>query len=41
LETHYQGTGDSARYIAAGTMVSCAMIVLYGLSIYVQKVLSS
>lgn len=29
LETHYQGTGTSAKYIAAGTMVSCGIIMLY------------
>lgn len=29
LETHYQGTGTSAKYIAAGTIVSCVVIVLY------------
>lgn len=29
LETYYQGTGRSATYIAAGTIVSCAIIVLY------------
>lgn len=31
LETHYQGTGTSAKYIAAGTMVSCLIILLYAL----------
>lgn len=31
LETHYQGTGYSARYIAAGTIVSIGIILLYGL----------
>lgn len=29
LETHYQGTGLSAKYIAAGTIVSCALILIY------------
>lgn len=29
LETHYQGTGTSAKYIAAGTIVSCALILVY------------
>ncbi|TCM70773.1 hypothetical protein EC844_10142 [Acinetobacter calcoaceticus] len=31
LETHYQGTGTSAKYIAAGTMVSCLIILIYAL----------
>lgn len=30
LETHYQGTGYSARYIAAGTIISILMIAIYG-----------
>ncbi|MFT4020802.1 MAG: permease [Acinetobacter sp.] len=30
LETHYQGTGYSAKYIAAGTIVSMVVIVVYG-----------
>ncbi|OTG79362.1 hypothetical protein B9T33_12840 [Acinetobacter sp. ANC 5054] len=30
LETHYQGTGVSARYIAAGTIMSCVVITIYG-----------
>lgn len=29
LENHYQGTGTSAKYIAAGTLVSCGVIVIY------------
>ena len=29
LETHYQGTGVSARYIAAGTVVSLVAILLF------------
>ncbi|MEB3754643.1 permease [Acinetobacter sp. MD2(2019)] len=29
LETHYQGTGTSARYIAAGTVVSIFMIAIF------------
>lgn len=29
LETHYQGTGTSAKYIAAGTIVSCVLILVY------------
>ncbi|CAM4440548.1 hypothetical protein F901_00557 [Acinetobacter dispersus] len=39
LETHYQGTGVSARYIAAGTIVSCLMIVLYGLLLHIKSAL--
>lgn len=31
LETHYQGTGYSAKFIAAGTIVSCLVILCYGL----------
>ncbi|OTG64706.1 AEC family transporter [Acinetobacter silvestris] len=34
LETHYQGTGISAKYIASGTIVSCGICSLYGLSLY-------
>jgi malate permease and related proteins len=34
LETHYQGTGVSAKYIASGTLVSCVLIALYGLVIH-------
>ncbi len=30
LETHYLGTGESARYIAAGTIVSCILVFIYG-----------
>lgn len=30
LETHYQGTGYSARYIAAGTIISIIIIAIYG-----------
>jgi predicted permease len=29
LETHYQGTGTSAKDIASGTMVSCVVVMLY------------
>lgn len=29
LETHYQGTGKSAAYIASGTIVSCVCIAIY------------
>ncbi|ENX61017.1 MULTISPECIES: hypothetical protein [Acinetobacter] len=39
LETHYQGTGVSARYIAAGTIVSCVVIVLYGLLLHIKSAL--
>lgn len=34
LETHYQGSGISAKYIASGTMVSCVVILLYGLLLH-------
>ena len=34
LETHYQGTGVSAKYIASGTMVSGVMIILYGVLLH-------
>ena len=33
LETHYQGTGISAKYIASGTIVSCIVIAIYALSL--------
>ncbi|ENX33338.1 hypothetical protein F889_03281 [Acinetobacter colistiniresistens] len=39
LETHYQGTGISARYIAAGTIVSCMVIVIYGLLLHIKSAL--
>lgn len=39
LETHYQGTGISARYIAAGTMVSCLVIIVYGILLHVKSAL--
>lgn len=39
LETHYQGTGVSARYIAAGTIVSCVVIVIYGLLLHIKNAL--
>ncbi|WP_278493574.1 AEC family transporter [Acinetobacter gyllenbergii] len=39
LETHYQGTGISARYIAAGTIVSCLVIVIYGLLLHIKSAL--
>jgi len=39
LETHYQGTGVSARYITAGTMVSCVVIVIYGLLLHIKNAL--
>lgn len=31
LETHYQGTGTSAKYIAAGTIISCVVISIYAM----------
>ncbi|RKG34389.1 permease [Acinetobacter guerrae] len=34
LETHYQGTGVSAKYIASGTIVSCVMIAVYGMLLH-------
>ena len=34
LETHYQGTGVSAKYIASGTIVSCVVCMIYGLVIH-------
>ena len=34
LETHYQGTGISAKYIASGTIVSCVICVMYGVVIH-------
>ncbi|KAA8734511.1 permease [Acinetobacter qingfengensis] len=34
LETYYAGTGKSAQYIAAGTVVSCGLLLFYGLFIH-------
>lgn len=34
LETHYQGTGISAKYIASGTIISCAVVSIYGLILH-------
>ena len=34
LETHYQGTGRSAAYIAAGTIVSCVCIAIYAVFLH-------
>lgn len=34
LETHYLGTGESARYIAAGTIVSCVLVLIYGIILH-------
>jgi predicted permease len=34
LETHYQGTGVSARYIASGTIMSCVVVTVYGLILH-------
>lgn len=35
LETHYQGTGHSAKYIASGTIISAGIISVYGLILHV------
>ena len=35
LETHYQGTGRSAAYIASGTIVSCVCIAIYAVFLHV------
>ncbi len=35
LETHYHGTGISAKYIASGTIVSCVVCVIYGVVVHV------
>ncbi|QQN39899.1 permease [Acinetobacter sp. CS-2] len=34
LETHYQGTGYSAKYIASGTVASAILIGIYGLVLH-------
>ncbi len=34
LETHYQGTGRSAAYIASGTIVSCIFIAIYAVFLH-------
>ena len=34
LETHYQGTGVSAKYIASGTIVSCMVIAIYAVVLH-------
>ncbi|WP_122899981.1 permease [Acinetobacter sp. B51(2017)] len=34
LETHYQGTGHSAKYIASGTIASALIISVYGLLLH-------
>lgn len=34
LETHYHGTGISAKYIASGTIVSCGVIAIYALLLH-------
>ncbi len=34
LETHYQGTGISAKYIASGTIVSVMICVIYGVVVH-------
>lgn len=35
LETHYQGTGHSAKYIASGTIASAILIAVYGVVLHV------
>ena len=35
LETHYQGTGHSAKYIASGTIASAILIALYGMILHI------
>ena len=35
LETHYQGTGVSAKYIASGTIVSCVVCIGYAIILWV------
>ncbi|WP_347454693.1 permease [Acinetobacter thermotolerans] len=35
LETHYQGTGYSAKYIASGTLASAILIGVYGTVVHV------
>lgn len=35
LETHYQGTGHSAKYIASGTIASTILIGMYGVMIHI------
>lgn len=35
LETHYQGTGHSAKYIASGTLVSVVLIAIYGIALHI------
>jgi hypothetical protein len=37
LETHYQGTGTSAKSIASGTMVSCVVVSLYGFMLHLMS----
>lgn len=37
LETHYRGTGESAKYIASGTIVSVVLIVSYGIILYMLE----
>ena len=38
LETHYSGTGVSAKYIASGTVVSCIVCVMYAVVLYLFKI---
>lgn len=39
LETHYQGTGHSAKYIASGTTASAFIISLYGIVLHSLSIL--
>lgn len=39
LETYYQGTGHSAKYIASGTLVSALFIMLYASLLHVSHIL--
>jgi malate permease and related proteins len=40
LETHYQGTGNSAKYIASGTIASALIISIYGIVLHSLGVLN-
>jgi malate permease and related proteins len=40
LETYYQGTGYSAKYIASGTIASALIIALYGIFIHSLGILN-
>ncbi|MBJ7435635.1 MAG: hypothetical protein JHC54_07755, partial [Acinetobacter sp.] len=41
LETHYQGTGMSAKYIASGTIISCVVVSIYGLLLHAFAVIQA